>query len=139
MFFTNGELSKAKTLLEGELNEISRSNLTIVASLGGALAMTYFFLLLFLFTKNESLSDTFWMMFKAQSSVMRFTFILIYSIFGCGICISVFRKHEINYIHIFDMDYKKKVNEFQLWVTSIILFFIWTIAFVVNCLQMYYQ
>jgi Na+/H+ antiporter NhaA len=46
-FFTNGDISKAKTLLEGDINEISRSNLTIVASLGGALAITYLFLILF--------------------------------------------------------------------------------------------
>jgi hypothetical protein len=47
-FFTNGDMSKAKTLLEGDINEISRSNLTIVSILGGALGITYLFLILYL-------------------------------------------------------------------------------------------
>jgi hypothetical protein len=111
-FFTNGDKYKAKTLLEGEVNEISRHNLTVVASLGGALTITYFFLILFMTTQSDSLSEGFWKMFKAQNSTMRFTFIIIYIIFASGWCISVFRKHEINYIHIFDMDYKKKVSEY---------------------------
>ena len=68
---------------------------------------------------------------------MRFTFLLIYIIFASGICIYVLRRHEINYIHIFDMDYKKKVSEYHLWTTAIILFFIWTMAFVFNCVQIY--
>jgi hypothetical protein len=68
---------------------------------------------------------------------MRFTFLLIYAIFACGLCVHVFRKNEINYIHIFELDYKKKLNEFQLWTTSIILFSIWTIAFIFNFLKIY--
>jgi hypothetical protein len=68
---------------------------------------------------------------------MRLTFLLIYIIFASGLCIYVFRRHEINYIHIFDMDYKKKVSEYHLWTAAMILFFLWTIAFTFNLVQIY--
>ena len=64
-FFTGGDLFKAKTLLEGEINDISRRNLVIVSSLSGALSIIYFFMLVFLASKSENLSEDFWKMFKA--------------------------------------------------------------------------
>ena len=61
-FFTCGDQFKAKTLLEGEINDISRSNLTIVSFLGGAIAITYLFLILFFVYLSPNLNEEFWLM-----------------------------------------------------------------------------
>lgn len=70
---------------------------------------------------------------------MRFCFILCYILFATGSCIYVFRKFEINYLHIFQLDYKYKIQQHQLWKSSIILFFIWAIGFTVNFIYLVKQ
>lgn len=35
--------------------------------------------------------------------------------FAAGILIKVWQKHDINYIHIFQVDYKDRMNTYQIW------------------------
>jgi hypothetical protein len=134
-FFAGGDLSKAKTMLDGEVNEISRNNLTVISGLGGAILTNYLFLFLFVIFNSKNLTSQFWEMLSAQNATMRLTFIFIYSIFACGLCISIWRRHEINYMVIFEMNYKNKVSEYQLWTAATVLFWGWTLAFTANCVS----
>ena len=52
---------------------------------------------------------------------------LAYILFATGLNVSVFRKYEINYLHIFELDYKFKLTHFQLWKMSLTLIFIWSL------------
>jgi hypothetical protein len=46
-------------------------------------------------------SKEYWDSLAAATPVMRALFIVCYILFAVGLCISVFRKYEINYMHIF--------------------------------------
>ena len=41
----------------------------------------------------------------------------------------MFRKYEINYFYIFDLDYRYKLYEYQIWAIAIVLAFFWFVAF----------
>ena len=66
-------------------------------------------------------------------------FIITYMLFAVGFNISVFKKKEINYIHIFQLSYEHKVSEWQLWKGGVILLFIWTMGFSMNFMEIVLQ
>ena len=51
-------------------------------------------------------NDEIWDAIQASNPVYRFTFMLIVIMAASGMCISVFRDNAINYLHIFEIDYK---------------------------------
>ena len=69
---------------------------------------------------------------------MRVTFYLVYIVFAAGLCVHVFRVNEINYMHILELDYRKKVSQYQLWTSAAILMFIWTTAFTYDFLKVFF-
>jgi len=47
----------------------------------------------------------------------------------------VYRKYEINYMHIFDLDERHRVGQNAIWGMAMILLFIWTMCYCVNILE----
>jgi len=47
----------------------------------------------------------------------------------------VFRRNEINYMHIFDLDERHRVGQNAIWGMSMILLFIWTMCYCINILE----
>lgn len=77
----------------------------------------------------------FWNSLKASNPIMRSTFILCYILFAVGLCISVYRVNEINYMHIFQLDDRHRVGQYGIWRMAIILLFIWTMGFCFNVME----
>ena len=76
---------------------------------------------------------------SALTPASRVLFVITYLLFAVGINIRVFKKMEINYIHIFNLSYEHKVSEWQLWKGAVILLFIWTMGFCMNFMEIVMQ
>lgn len=83
-------------------------------------------------TKNDQIWDA----IQASNPVYRFSFMLIVIMAASGMCISVFRDYEINYLHIFDIDYKYNLQQYQIWSLASIFAFFWCITFFMNIMYL---
>ena len=104
--------------------------------MGGGIVIFALFMLFFAYIEGEIFKqDRFWDSLKATSPVMRSTFIICYILFAVGLCISVYRKYEINYVSIFELDDRQRVGQYGIWRMAIILFFIWIMFFCFNIME----
>lgn len=46
---------------------------------------------------------------------MRIGWTMFYAPFAAGICVLIWTKYEVNYIHILQIEYKNRLNFVQLW------------------------
>ena len=136
-FFTDGDVKKAKILLEGKTNEIPRDSLKILSLLSGGILVFFWIIFLCLITTKSDDRST-WEKLQHQNPIMRVTFYLIYVVFAAGLCVHVFRVNEINYMHILELDYRKKVSQYQLWTSAGILMLLWTTAFTYDFLKVFF-
>lgn len=72
---------------------------------------------------------------SASNPAMRVTFFFSYLLIACGIVIRVFRTYQINYLHIFEFDFRVKLADYQLIQAGMILLFLWTFAFSLNIMD----
>lgn len=106
-YYTDGDMSQATILLEGQKNQIARFDLFVISFLMGLniaiIAMMILYIHYFMDYKeiSEEKKGIFWRAIQLTNPVMRFCFILCYILFASGCCITVFRKYQINYLHIF--------------------------------------
>jgi hypothetical protein len=68
-------------------------------------------------------------------SLLRLTFIFIYTIFAAGFCIQVFTVYGINYLYIFELDPNAKMTHDQLYRVGTILFSLWSACFAISLMQ----
>ena len=66
-------------------------------------------------TWGFNLSSTQLNEFYALESFYRVLFALTYMTFAAGLVIKIWKDHEINYIHIMEIDFKDRMSSFQLW------------------------
>ena len=134
-FFTNNNLKKADQLLDGDKNKINKIDLSKILVFGGATLVVIILLIYSLISANQVFRDhnstkvqVLWDSLLAMNPIMRFTFIAIYIMFASGIVMNVLRTYEINYIHIFEFDYSKRVQSYTIWASACILSLFWVIA-----------
>ena len=81
---------------------MKNQDICILSFMGGGIVIFIIFMIFFIHLEEEIFeTDEFWTSLKATGPVMRSTFIICYILFAVGLCISVYRKYEINYMHIF--------------------------------------
>lgn len=135
-FFTGGNKTKAKEQLDQSQNTMSVPDLLNITFYSGAIFICAFILMFISLHQPEQFSNSnFWSFMKASNPILRFTFIIGYTLIATGFCIFVFRKYEINYLHIFELDYRQKVTEHQLCKYGMFMLFLWTIAFTLKFLS----
>ena len=85
---------------------MTQEEVAILSFLSGGIIIFVFIMIFFAVKVDPKIyeSDEFWDSVAASNPIMRFLFILCYILFGVGLCIYVFRKNEINYMHIFELD-----------------------------------
>ena len=124
MFFTNNNKDEARYMLNGEESKVPRKPLCFIAFFGGGIIISSIVMIMFSFnhkqlhadygqifdeTKEEDYEDTLrdksykmiWENMEGKAPIFKFTFAIIYILFGAGVCVNVYRKYEINYFHIF--------------------------------------
>ena len=132
-YFCNGDTKKAKVKLEKKNLEINRGDLIFISVFtSGSVLMFIFLIYNSLLTPGLFRKTLVWTGIEATGPVMRCTLIVCYTLFAVGLCISVFRTYEINYMHIFELDERIRVRQYTLWKMASILLFTWSIAFCFN-------
>ena len=100
--FCNNDLGKAKELLDRTSYGMKQADVAILSYMFGGISIFMVFMAYLIHLEEDIFeSKLFWNSLKASSPVMRFTFMMCYALFGVGVCIAVYRKNEINYMHIF--------------------------------------
>lgn len=109
--FCNNDFVKAKRLLEKNTYTMKQTDVAILSfMLGGIFIFVVFMLFLYVLEGEIFETALFWDSLKASTPIMRFTFMMCYVLIGVGIAISVYRRNEINYMHIFQLDEKHRVG-----------------------------
>lgn len=123
--FTKNDLKRAKKELEAQQN-ISLKNAIILSLFSGGSIVQILMLIFFFVGVHRQLTDTSYYLkeFYSLDSLFRLFFVLTYLSFAAGVCIKIWRQYEINYIHILQIEFKDRLNHFQLWKISSIMFFI---------------
>ena len=67
-----------------------------------------------------------WEHIQAANPIDRILFIMAFLFMSCAIVISVFRKNEINYFHIFQFSMKHKMQQYQFWALTSFFIFLFT-------------
>lgn len=55
---------------------------------------------------------------------LRLLFSMVFISYASALLIYFWQRHEINYIHLMEINYKNRLNYFQLWKVASILFFV---------------
>ena len=101
--FCNNDIKQAKSELEKQKSVIRQSDLAILSFLSGGIIIFILIMFFYAVKVNPEIyeSDEFWNALAASNPIMRSMFVICYILFAVGLCIMVFRKNEINYMHIF--------------------------------------
>jgi hypothetical protein len=92
--------------------------------------------LFFINTPNSSdAKENYKIIFSSVPS-LRMSFVFIYIIFGCGLCIQVFTKNDINYMYVFDLDPNYRMSHMTLYKVAAFFFAIWTTCFAMTIAEM---
>lgn len=115
-FFTNDNIREAEQLIDQERFMIRRQDLAVIMCAAGVLISMLLFVMVtaaFVFPVVNEKHDLVELFdgIRAANPIMRLTFIVCFLLFAVGVCISVFRRYEINYLHIFELDYNFKVQQ----------------------------
>lgn len=136
-YFTKGNQKKAKSILKGDKFMVVTKDLSIVAFLCGGSLMIIIFTLIFCLMEDENLfrDEITQLTIKAFSPICRMLFFLIYTMFMIGVVIRVFREKEINFLHIFEIQYDKRIYEWEFWKIGSVMLFIWSSLFSIEFMQ----
>jgi len=86
-----------------------RSDLTIISFFSGASMVMFFVGILFLWIPDHK-GDYEDERIVASVQVLRFSFLVIYVLFAAGVNIKIFTAYKINYLYIFEIDQRHKMN-----------------------------
>ena len=110
--------------MSGSGVKIRTKDLIPITLLSGISVTLLLFLIFFLLIPARDQEHKIEFIYRVLS-VYRFFLIQAFAFLACGVCIYYFRKYSINYIFIFGIDPKHKMNEYQLLKIFAFLFFIW--------------
>ena len=82
--------------------------------------------------QHKSVSKVYWAIWKDVKEHVpfyRFTMTCNLILFGAAGCIAVFRKYEINYLHIFGIDNRYNIQEYKMAAIAMIFTGLWFICF----------
>ena len=104
------------------------------ASLSTILMMILFLILLS--TDKEQINKGYFINEYFQlDPIFRLLFTSAYIAFAAGLLVKVWQKHEINYIHLMEVKQEHRMNPYQLWRITAILFFIAISGYFVSIFQ----
>ena len=121
--FTNSDISKASKELEKRLQGTGKMKQTrLIFFYFGVIISSILFLVFLNNIKtgnNKSLSPFF--------PAFNFGLVIIESLIGCGLVVSILQKYRINYIYILDLDLNSRLGPAELYQNGFMLLAIWMI------------
>ena len=101
--FCKGNKSQAKTQLDAQHNEIRRKDSNMISFFGGGLLVLFSFFLFLCICPGEE-GDSKWYEIYAGLDTYYFTSIICFILFATGFAVQIFRRYNINYTFIFEID-----------------------------------
>lgn len=133
--FHGGSQEKAGNALENFNREMRRSDLATLMFFGGASLVMAFFGIFFLFFPDRKGNDYDASELVATQQILRFSFVVIFILVAAGVATKIFNSYKINYLFIFEIDQKSKMNADQLFKVSAVLGFAWTLCFTMTVVE----
>jgi hypothetical protein len=128
--FTNSNRLKAKQKLNAQNNKIRTKDAGIMFFLAGAIAVALLFWVFFLVYPEQSHRVNPWDLLLSGEDTYIFTWVIVFILLSCSVCIQVFRAYNVNYSFIFEIDPKHKIIHHQMYRVTMLFFFIWLMCFV---------
>lgn len=97
--------------------------------LGATLIQLVFFVFFLTLPQYGDENDQ-WVEISSGIETYIVTFVMVFIIVATGVNIQVFRKYQVNYAFIFEIDQRAKIIHHQLYRVGIIFFFTWVFCFV---------
>ena len=101
--FCKGNLRQAKTQLDAQYNEMRRKDSNLISFFGGGLVVLFSFFV-FLVACPSAEEDADWNEIYAGMDSYYFTAVICFILFSTGFAIQIFRRYNINYTFIFEVD-----------------------------------
>ena len=124
--FTNSDISKASKELEKRLQGTGKMKQTrLIFFYFGVIISSILFLVFLNNIKtgnNKSLSPFF--------PAFNFGLVIIESLIGCGLVVSILQKYRVNYIYILDLDLNSRLGPADLYQNGFMLLAIWFIILI---------
>ena len=124
--FTNSDISKASKELEKRLQGTGKMKQTrLIFFYFGVIISSILFLIFLNNIKtgnNKSLSPFF--------PAFNFGLVIIESLIGCGLVVSILQKYRVNYIYILDLDLNSRLGPADLYQNGFMLLAIWFIILI---------
>ena len=122
--FCKGNKRQAKLQLDAQYNEIRRKDSNLISFFGGGLVILASFFVFFCICPSADGKDN-WNEIYAGRDSYYFTAVICFILFATGFCVQVFRRYNINYTFIFEIDQHYKLIHHQLYRVAIIFTFVW--------------
>ena len=122
--FCKGNKSQAKTQLDAQHNEIRRKDSNMISFFGGGLLVLFSFFLFLCICPGEE-GDSKWYEIYAGLDTYYFTSIICFILFATGFAVQIFRRYNINYTFIFEIDQHYRLIHHQLYRLALIFTFVW--------------
>lgn len=103
--FTNDSIHKAKEQLNAKNSEIRKQEAIVIAFCSGTIISLLIVDIYLLFLCQPHIPNGNWVIKLGSGIIIYYIFgVMIYIIFATGFCIQVFKKYQINYPFIFEID-----------------------------------
>ena len=129
MFFKS-QKNKARIALDTQHNKIRTKDATIMTFFLGATLVQLIFFVFFLTLPQYGDESDQWVELSSGIETYIVTFVIVFIIVATGVNIQVFRKYQVNYAFIFEIDQRAKIIHHQLYRLGLIFFFTWVFCFV---------
>lgn len=122
--FCKGNTRQARTQLDAQYNDMRRKDSNTISFFGGGLlVMGSFFIFLCVCSTAGYAAD--WNELYAGIDTYYFTSVICFILFSTGFAVQIFRRHNINYTFIFEVDQNYKLIHHQLYRIALIFTFFW--------------
>lgn len=121
--FCKGNRNQAKTQLDAQYNEIRRKDSNLISFFGGGCAILLSFFLFFCICPPVDNPD--WDEIFAGIDTYYFTAVICFILFSTGFAVQIFRRYNINYTFIFEIDQNYRLIHHQLYRIALIFSFVW--------------
>ena len=101
--FCKGNQRQAKLQLDAQYNEIRRKDSNLISFFGGGLMILASFFVFFCICPSADGEDN-WNEIYAGTDSYYFTAVICFILFATGLCVQIFRRYNINYTFIFEID-----------------------------------
>lgn len=108
--FCEGSLKRARRFFEGHLTELRKVDAAMLSYFGGIFTVMLPLVIFFMCAKASTSDYSNLMCWLSAFPVFRLAFMLSFLIGGSGLCIQMFRKYQVNYIYILELDPHHKVT-----------------------------